>query len=76
MFMLAVTLLASQALAGKKLAPLRLIRVRWYMPLREAWVLPAPPTPGVVQSVPALVPKARLPSVEFESEIAPHASDI
>jgi len=37
-------------------------------------VLPAPPTPGVVQSVPLLVPKLRLPVVLSESEMAPQAS--
>jgi hypothetical protein len=62
MFMLEVTVDVSQVLFGRWLCACAIIWFSSKKPERDACVLPAPPKPGVVQSVPPLVPKSRLPA--------------
>ena len=76
-FMFAVSAPSSHWLPGRNPAALRLMLVRWKKPVRDAWVLPAPPMPGVVQSVPPLAPKSSVPVVPLDSAgIGPQASAI
>src|SRR5690606_27998154 len=73
-FMFAVTFDCNQEFVARIERAFSLIRVRWWKPVREACVLPEPPKPGVAQSVPPLVPNARLPSLLEDSEIEPQVS--
>ena len=59
---------------GSQPRPVSLMRLIWKNWLREEWVLPAPPKPGVVQLVPVEVPKSKLPEPSAASEIEPQLS--
>src|SRR6266849_1168823 len=71
---LSVTFPCSHVLDGKYVMAFILICVTFQYCVRDACVFPAPPKPGVVQSVPAPDPKSMTPAPFAEREMAPQSS--
>src|ERR1051325_1689227 len=74
MLTVSVTWPCSHAFVGRYEIAFILICVTFQYWGRAACVLPAPPKPGVVQSVPALDPKSITPAPSELREIAPQVS--
>src|SRR5262249_28661280 len=73
-FVLAPSWVGSHVLVGSRLIAVSLILFRWNNAVREACVLPLPPLPGVVQSVPPLFRKSRLPLPNWRRRLGPQVS--